>query len=281
MDVILKAADTYLLNDLYQQYTPASLRAYASPDHIARQSLSLFTITMIGVHILYFTLSSLSYYMWYDHELEKNPKFLPNQIWREIKTSLISFPITTIITIPWFLAEIHGYSKLYNDVDEYGWGYLFLSLALFLAFTDMCIYWIHRWEHHPALYWWLHKPHHAWKIPTPYAAFAFHPLDGYFQSLPYHIFVFLFPMNVYMYLIAFVIVQVWTVTIHDGVYLTSHPAINGSAHHMVHHLEFNYNYGQYSTLWDRIGGSHKEPVEEFEKMYFPSMRPKKVLAKSD
>jgi lathosterol oxidase len=38
--------------------------------------------------------------------------------------------------------------------------------------------------------------------------------------------------------------------------------INSSAHHSVHHLYFNYNYGQYFTFWDRFGGSHRQPTEE-------------------
>lgn len=38
--------------------------------------------------------------------------------------------------------------------------------------------------------------------------------------------------------------------------------INSSAHHAVHHLYFNFNYGQYFTLWDRLGGSHRQPNEE-------------------
>ena len=37
------------------------------------------------------------------------------------------------------------------------------------------------------------------------------------------------------------------------------PIVNGSAHHMDHHVYYNYNYGQYFTLWDRIGGSFKSP----------------------
>ncbi|VTJ91650.1 Hypothetical predicted protein, partial [Marmota monax] len=37
------------------------------------------------------------------------------------------------------------------------------------------------------------------------------------------------------------------------------PFINGSAHHTDHHMFFDYNYGQYFTLWDRIGGSFKNP----------------------
>ncbi len=28
---------------------------------------------------------------------------------------------------------------------------------------------------------------------------------------------------------------------------------------MDHHVYYNYNYGQYFTLWDRIGGSFRNP----------------------
>ena len=30
----------------------------------------------------------------------------------------------------------------------------------------------------------------------------------------------------------------------------------------MHHLYFNYNYGQFTTLWDRLGGSYRQPNEE-------------------
>lgn len=30
----------------------------------------------------------------------------------------------------------------------------------------------------------------------------------------------------------------------------------------MHHLYFNYNYGQYTTLWDRLGGSYRQPNRE-------------------
>src|SRR6185503_7478279 len=119
-------------------------------------------------------------------------------------------------------------------------------------------------------------------VPTPFSSHAFHPLDGYLQSVPYHLFVFLFPLQKYVYLGLFVFVNVWTILIHDGnfllltethsillscqaltyniscifvgAYLTANPFINGAAHHTLHHLYFNYNYGQYFTLWDRVGG---------------------------
>lgn len=30
----------------------------------------------------------------------------------------------------------------------------------------------------------------------------------------------------------------------------------------MHHLYFNYNYGQFTTLWDRFYGSYRKPNEE-------------------
>lgn len=112
----------------------------------------------------------------------------------------------------------------------------------------------------------LHKKHHKWVVPTPFAAYAFHPADGWAQSLPYHVFTFIFPMNKFSFLLLFVFVIFWTILIHDGEYLANNPVINGAACHTVHHLYFNYNYGQYTTLWDRIGGSHRAPEKElFEK----------------
>ena len=35
--------------------------------------------------------------------------------------------------------------------------------------------------------------------------------------------------------------------------------MNGCAHHTDHHLHFSCNYGEYLTLWDRVGGSFREP----------------------
>lgn len=142
------------------------------------------------------------------------------------------------------------------------WCNILLSVVSFIVFTDACIYWIHRFLHHKLIYKYIHKDHHRWKVPTPFASHAFHPLDGFLQSCPYHIYPFLFPLHKWTYLCLFVFVNIWTVSIHDGDYrvpLPLEPFINGSAHHTDHHLFYNYNYGQFFTLWDRIGGSFRHP----------------------
>ena len=51
----------------------------------------------------------------------------------------------------------------------------------------------------------------------------------------------------------------------DGEYVANSPILNGAACHTMHHLYFNYNYGQFTTLWDRLGGSYRKPNSELFK----------------
>ncbi|KAG8723918.1 c-5 sterol desaturase [Ceratobasidium sp. 428] len=257
---------------------PSWLTSLASPaatpsawprDYIPRQLLSLSVITLIGIHVLYFVFAALSYYLIFDHDMMKHPRFLKNQVKLEIQCALQAFPGMTLLTLPWFLGEVRGYSQLYDNVDEYGWAYLFLSVPFFLVFTDYLVYWIHRILHHPLLYKRLHKPHHKWLIPTPFASHAFHPVDGYAQSIPYHLFIYLFPLHRWVYLGLFVAVNFWSIFIHDSDMITGNTfinIINGPAHHTLHHLYFTCNYGQYFTWADRWGGSYKHPSAEFDPM---------------
>ena len=194
----------------------------------------------------------------------KHPLILKNQVRLEICYASKSIPIMAIFTVPLFMLELYGYSRLYMNTSFRAaeLGFIALSAFSFLMFTDGAIYWIHRFLHHKHVYKYIHKPHHWWKVPTPFASHAFHPVDGFLQSVPYHIYPFIFPLHKVLYLVLFIFVNVWTVSIHDGDYRVPSllkPFINGSAHHTDHHLYYKYNYGQFFTLWDRIGGSFRYP----------------------
>lgn len=217
--------------------------------------------------VTYFFFAGLSYIFVFDKTTFQHPKYLKNQMRMEIKQTLRAIPVMAAMTVPWFLLEVRGYGKIYDTLPEGsawnlgGW-YTYLQFPFFVAFTDFFIYWIHRGLHHSLVYKHLHKPHHKWIMPTPFASHAFHPLDGYAQSLPYHIFPFLFPLQKFAYIALFTFIQIWTVMIHDGEYVANSPIINGAACHTMHHLYFNYNYGQFTTLWDRLGGSYRQPNDE-------------------
>jgi len=252
----------------YISFEPSSW-AYRSSwqrDDPYRQALSLFLITWLFGAVVYFVCASLSYVFVFDKTTFNHPKYLKNQIRMEIKQTLVSLPFMAIFTTPFFLAEVRGFSKIYDSTAEGpGLWYNFLQFPIFICFTDFFIYWIHRGLHHSLVYKHLHKPHHKWIMPTPYASHAFHPLDGYAQSVPYHVFPFIFPLQKFAYVILFVFINVWTVLIHDGEYVADSPIINGAACHTMHHLYFNYNYGQFTTLWDRLGGSYRKPNDELFK----------------
>ncbi|RSL95576.1 hypothetical protein CEP52_011986 [Fusarium oligoseptatum] len=154
-------------------------------DNIYRQCASILLIAGFGASIIYVISAALSYYFIFDRRLEYHPRFLKNQIRQEIQSSFFAIPIIDLLTLPFFLGEVRGKSLLYTRIDEYGWWWLGVSTLLYMVFNDLGIYWIHRLEHHPSIYKYVHKPHHKWIIPTPWAAIAFHPVDGYLQSLPY------------------------------------------------------------------------------------------------
>jgi lathosterol oxidase len=213
--------------------------------------------------VIYYACATFSYVFIFDKATFAHPKYLKNQVRQEIWQTNKSLPGMAVLTAPIFLAEVRGYSKMY-DLSSSGPGtwYDFLQFPFFILFTDLFIYWIHRGLHHPLVYKQLHKPHHKWIMPTPYASHAFHPFDGFSQSVPYHVFPFLFPLQKFAYVFLFVFINVWTVLIHDGEYVANSPIINGAACHTMHHLYFNYNYGQFTTLWDRLGGSYRKPNDE-------------------
>ncbi|KAH7879987.1 fatty acid hydroxylase [Lentinula edodes] len=292
MDLILDIADTYFFDAAYQKLFPlaafpfegtgfnvtsttveSTLSAWPR-SYMPRQILSLSVLTLIGIHLLYFLVASFSYYFIFNHDMMLHPRFLPNQVRKEIRTSLKAFPLMTLLTLPWFLGEVRGWSRLYTNVDDMdmsligdfgGWGsavYMVFSAVWFLVFTDSCIYWIHRLLHHPLLYKPLHKLHHKWIIPTPFASHAFHPVDGYLQSVPYHLYAVLFPIHRLLFLGLFVAVNFWSIFIHDSDMITGNPlekVINGPAHHTLHHIYFTVNYGQYFTWMDRAGSSYRHP----------------------
>lgn len=99
-------------------------------DYIPRQLISLSVITLIGIFALYFVFAGLSYRYIFNHDMMSHPRFLKNQVKLEIQCSISAFPGMTLLTLPWFQAEVRGYSKLYDNVGDYGLAYLILSIPL-------------------------------------------------------------------------------------------------------------------------------------------------------
>lgn len=55
---------------------------------------------------MYFAMGGFSYYFIFNHDMKKHPRYLPNQVWKEIKFSLQAFPWLVGMTVPWFVYEV-------------------------------------------------------------------------------------------------------------------------------------------------------------------------------
>ncbi|KAK9479850.1 hypothetical protein V1514DRAFT_366595 [Lipomyces japonicus] len=235
---------TYTVDILLFKATPTAYMTTVPRTSLTRILLSLFLITWGFGLAVYFLFAAGTYVLVFDKRACDHPKDLKNQVRLEILQAVRVMPVMAALMVP---------------CTPYSRPQMAAQVVLFLALTDMGIYFIHRGLHHPHLYRYLHKPHHKWIVPTPFASYAFHPLDGYLQSLPYHILPYVLPLHKTVYISLFGFINFWTIMIHDGEYLSNNPIVNGSACHAMHHLYFNYNYGQFTTLWDRIVGSYRKP----------------------
>ncbi|MEY9706414.1 sterol desaturase family protein [Bradyrhizobium diazoefficiens] len=221
----------------------------------------LLVATALFGHLLYFTAASLSYYVYF---VLGRDRFLPayredrKKIRGAILWSVYGLVGNAVLVLPVQLLIVHGYFPLYHAIGEHGVAYLIISCVSALVFAETCIYWIHRALHFGFLYRLLHVHHHRFREPTPYAAFAFHPLDSFAQSLPYHVYALIVPMYDWAYLALFAFSMLWSLMIHDQVRWVPFRFINHTGCHTAHHWYYHYNYGNYFTFWDRLCGTYCE-----------------------
>jgi lathosterol oxidase len=233
------------------------------PDH----PLVIFATLSIGGVALFFILAGASYFTFF---VLKKGRFHPSYRANPAENrSAIKWSIIGIVGNAVLIAPIHyfvatGHSQIYYSIADHGWGYLAASALLMFAFTETAIYWIHRALHGRVLYDRLHHIHHMYRKPTPYVGLAFHPLDSFLQGLPHHISVFLFPLNIWVYLVSLSVVSLWAVMIHDRVSFVRAGIVNNTGRHTLHHWHYDYNFGQYTTIWDRLCGTHRSPFEGCE-----------------
>eukprot|EP01059_Diplonema_ambulator_P028367 TRINITY_DN47150_c0_g1_i1.p1 TRINITY_DN47150_c0_g1~~TRINITY_DN47150_c0_g1_i1.p1 ORF type:complete len:275 (+),score=58.86 TRINITY_DN47150_c0_g1_i1:50-874(+) len=232
------------------------------------QAVVYYLILSLGGAMFYLSFAGASFYhsfVW------KRDKYYPASlkdvdIYKQAKTeigiALSSLWKMAFLMWPGAFFSHRGYSKIYKKWPETGeeWQYFALSSVAFLVFTDFMIYWMHRGLHHPWFYRRIHKLHHAYQYTTPFSSHAFHPVDGFAQGCPYYIFVYLVPFNNIQFFLMFVIVNSWTVSIHDQIDFGS-KLISSTGHHTIHHADFWYNYGQYTTFWDRLCGTYMPAVQ--------------------
>lgn len=199
----------------------------------------------------------------------------PTDYAREIGYSFLTFGVFAAVAVLVLAGPLRPYTKIYGDVSEHGWGYFAASLLLVLLVHDAYFYWAHRAMHHPRLYRFVHLTHHRSTNPTPWAAFAFHPLEALVEAGIIFFIAFLFPVHTGVILLFVLVMTIYNVYGHLGWELypagfARHPVgrwINTSVSHNQHHRQAHSNYGLYFLWWDRwFGTLHPDYDAAFDRV---------------
>ncbi|HRG79241.1 MAG TPA: sterol desaturase family protein [Cyclobacteriaceae bacterium] len=182
---------------------------------------------------------------------------------REIFYSIITSLIFALIGYGLFRTPIRPYTQLYTQLEEYGVMYFFVSVGIMILAHDTYFYWTHRLMHHPTVFPIFHKIHHLSTNPSPWAAFAFHPLEAIIEAGIIVVIAFIMPVHPLALALFLLIMMMYNVYGHLGYEL--YPKgfaktrlgrwLNTSVNHNQHHQFFKGNYGLYFLWWDRWMGT--------------------------
>jgi lathosterol oxidase len=199
-----------------------------------------------------------------------------NDYAREIGFSILTIFIMAFI--PFLILgtpSVAKHTQFYTDISKHGTLYFVLAFPLMALIHDTYFYWMHRMIHHPALFKIVHLVHHKSTNPSPFAAYAFHPLEAILEASIFIIFVFIMPVHFFHLFFFFLFMILYNVYGHLGWELypkgfSKHwlgKWINTSVNHNLHHQYFKGNYGLYFLFWDRMMGTiRKDYDEKFEEV---------------
>ncbi|MFT6856582.1 MAG: lathosterol oxidase [Cyclobacteriaceae bacterium] len=247
--------------------------------------------TYMHVGLRYLLCASLFFVIFY--VIFKNSPFLSkiqskfprsNDYYRDFGYSAITIFIFSVIAVLTFTV-LAPYSLLIADINANSIGYHVGTFVLMFFLHDLYFYGIHRFMHLPKYYKRFHRVHHQSTNPSPWTAYAFHPLESILEGLILTIIAFTIPSHRLVVIIFFLFQIVYNVYGHLGYELYPkgfHKTmigkwVNTSVAHNLHHHKFSGNYGLYTLIWDRIFGTLREEYDEaFEKAKEPIQ--KKSLA---
>jgi sterol desaturase/sphingolipid hydroxylase (fatty acid hydroxylase superfamily) len=204
---------------------------------------------------------------WHRKIAQREP--LRAEIRREISYSLLTLVVFGAVGAATVLASKAGYTQMYLHIGKHGWPWFFASVGLTIFLHDAYFFWTHRLMHHPRLFRLFHRAHHLSTNPTPWASYAFSPLEAVVQAGIFPLAVTVMPIHP----LAFFCFMLWQITFnvlgHTG--YEFHPRwlmdswlgkfLNTPTNHVMHHEHFRGNYGLYFNFWDRLMGTNHERYE--------------------
>ena len=189
-----------------------------------------------------------------------------SDVLREVRMSLQSIAIFSIMCTGLFQMYKAGMTSIYWDTFAYPLVYLPISFFLCLVLHDTMFYWSHRFMHWRPVFRYFHAGHHRSVSPSPWAIFAFQPLEAILQFafvMLIVVFVPLKPIVLLAYLSYDSMINIAGHTGHEMIpsWMSHHwlfKGFNNVTHHDNHHTNMRYNYGAFFNVWDRWMGTFKD-----------------------
>lgn len=190
----------------------------------------------------------------------------------------ISGAILGYVTTTWTASGIIAFDETPTE-----WWVIALEYAAYFLLFDTWFYWLHRLMHVEPIYKWVHKLHHRSTSPNLLTTLSVSPfeslINGGFVPLFTAVFTvheptmlwFIGPTNIIMGLYVhsgYELLPRWW----NRTWLTKW--FISATFHDQHHKYFNWNFGGYTTIWDRICGTVRSKfAQDFEQLKTRAGRP--------
>jgi len=210
---------------------------------------------------------------WYHRKIQKR---FPQraEVRREFLYSLIAVVIFAVVVHLVYTDPVKKYTRVYTNIHEHSLAYLFISVVSCIFMHDTYFYWSHRFMHWKKIFRYVHHIHHKSHNPTPWAAFAFHPVEALVEAGIVPLVAFTIPIHPLAFSLFGLYMIIMNVLGHLGYELFPADMLknkwlkwhNTSTHHNMHHHYSKCNYGLYFNIWDRLmKTNHRRYEVTFEK----------------
>lgn len=199
----------------------------------------------------------------------------PLRIKHEIMWSCISFLVFSVQAGAIYALYINGHTRLVTSWESLpALGHI-AGLIFLLVIHDTYFYWMHRILHHRFLFRHIHSVHHQSVNPTPFAAFAFHPVEAFLEMAFLIPIILWMPLYVGTLVVFLLLSHFFNVIGHLGYEFFPRSTWTSwwgswnttSTHHNLHHQHVSTNYGLYCKWWDKLCGTLNPKTEsEFFKI---------------
>lgn len=184
-----------------------------------------------------------------------------------LKSDWLISIVTLIVNAVVFLIAVYLWKTgIINISGTQNFLFITIQLIALILLMDILMYIFHFIAHIPLIYKLIHNKHHQHINTNFLSLFVLHPLETFGFGLMMISTLFIFDFSIYA-ISSYIFINLFFGTIRhlnreffprwaDKLF------IGTSRFHNQHHLDEQYNFGFYTTIWDRVFGTFKKENEQ-------------------